>query len=338
MTEFRAALALALSVALLLLPARARADPLFGWGQDALEDRFVDGDFDEEDHDAMATFRPRGSGGAGASPADTHGMSWLSVALIGKQLRSGRNDVGGFLVLGLALDRMVVGPAHRLSDPPGPAPAASSSPPTPPPAPPAPQAAPAKAPKLVLGSRLARACVAAALRASGLGADDARVDELVSRARESAWLPETRMRAMRLWTDAAHTTTLAATDTANFYDAVGANLVLELRLTWRLDRLLFAGDEATMERVRLERQDARSRLATRTLELLFAWQRAVLQSAEEMAGSPAELESRLRAAEAQATLDVLTAGWFGAAVAQSSGTLWTAPERARDADAPGHSP
>jgi hypothetical protein len=180
--------------------------------------------------------------------------------------------------------------------------------------------------------------VAAALRASGLGADDARVDELVSRARESAWLPETRMRAMRLWTDAAHTTTLAATDTANFYDAVGANLVLELRLTWRLDRLLFAGDEATMERVRLERQDTRSRLATRTLDLLFAWQRAVLQSLEEIAGSPAALESRLRVAEAQATLDVLTAGWFSSGVAQGSGAFWTAPERERDAESPGHSP
>ncbi len=38
------------------------------------------------------------------------------------------------------------------------------------------------------------------------------------------------MRAMRLWTDAANTTTLASTDTANFYDAVGANFVLELRV------------------------------------------------------------------------------------------------------------
>ena len=115
---------------------------------------------------------------------------------------------------------------------------------------------------------------------------------------------------MRLWNDAAHTTTLASTDTANFYDAVGANLVLELRLTWRLDRVLYAGDEPTLERVRLERQDARSRLATRTLEVLFAWQRAVVAVEEAAPGSPAAAESRLRADEARATLDVLTAGWF----------------------------
>jgi hypothetical protein len=115
---------------------------------------------------------------------------------------------------------------------------------------------------------------------------------------------------MRLWNDAAHTTTVASTDTANFYDAVGANLVLELRLTWRLDRLIYAGDEPTLERVRLERQDARARLATRTLEVLFAWQRAVVAWGEAAAGSHDAVESRLRAAEAQATLDVLTAGWF----------------------------
>lgn len=106
---------------------------------------------------------------------------------------------------------------------------------------------------------LARKCVAAALRTSGLGVDDARVDDIVSRSRSSAWLPETRMRAMRLWDDAAHATTLATTKDTTYYDALGANLALDLRLTWRLDRLLFAGDEPTFERVRLERQDARAR-------------------------------------------------------------------------------
>lgn len=117
---------------------------------------------------------------------------------------------------------------------------------------------------------------------------------------------------MRLWQDADHTTTMAASDTANFYDAIGANLVLELRLTWRLDRLLYAGDEATLERVRLERLDARSRLATRTLEVLFTWERLMLEARDAASGSPEERAARLRAAEADASLDVLTAGWFGA--------------------------
>jgi hypothetical protein len=174
------------------------------------------------------------------------------------------------------------------------------------------QSAEPAAPPSPVTPDLARACVAAALRASGLGIDDSRIDALVARARASALLPEMRTRAMRLWNDAAHTTTLASTDTANFYDAVGANLVLELRLTWRLDRVLYAGDEPTLERVRLERQDARSRLAARTLEVLFAWQRAVVAGEQAAPGSPAAAENRLRADEARATLDVLTAGWFSA--------------------------
>lgn len=293
---------------LLLVPRSARADPLFGPGEDALEDAFVAGDIDEEDHVAM-----RLGGHAGTS--EVHGQSWISLAGFTKQLVSGRRDVGGFVVVGLALDRIAAGPVHRLADPPRPARTSQAS--TPPlPVPPAPSPAPAPVPQPapakieLVPADVARDCVGAALKASGLGVDDARIDELVSRARASAWLPETRMRAMRLLVDANHTTTVATTDTANFYDAVGANLVLELRLTWRLDCLLYAGDEGTLERVRLERLDARSRLATRTLEVLFTWERAMVEARQATTGSPEETAARLRASEARATLDVLTAGWF----------------------------
>jgi hypothetical protein len=297
---------------LLLAPSPARADPLFGSGEDALEDAFVDGDLDEEDHVAM-----RLGGHMGAS--DVHGQSWVSIVGFTRELLSGRNDVGGFLVVGLALDRIATGPVHRLADPPRrlrTPPLAPVLPPVAPAAaPPAPAtqapAPPAKVVELVPPA-FARDCVSAALQTSGLGVDDARIDALVSRARASAWLPETRMRAMRLWDSANNATTLATTDTANFYDAVGANLVLELRLTWRLDRLLYAGDEGTLERVRLERLDARTRLATRTLEVLFTWERATLEARQATSGSPEEQSARLRASEAQATLDVMTSGWFSA--------------------------
>jgi len=305
-------LALFLFLFAFLSSSDARADPLFGSGEDALEDAFVDGDLDEEDHVAM-----RLGGHMGAS--DVHGQSWVSVVGFTRELLSGRNDVGGFLVVGLALDRIAVGPVHRLADPPRrlrtPPLAPVLPPAAPAPTPPAPAtpvpAPPARVVELVPPA-FARDCVSAALQTSGLGVDDARIDALVSRARASAWLPETRMRAMRLWDSANNATTLATTDTANFYDAVGANLVLELRLTWRLDRLLYAGDEGTLERVRLERLDARTRLATRTLEVLFTWERATLEGRQAAAGSPEEQSARLRASEAQATLDVMTAGWFSA--------------------------
>jgi hypothetical protein len=271
----------------------AHADPLFGWGQNALEDAYEERDFDEEDLVAARM-------GAFTSALDLHGGSWVSLVGLAKWLRSGKNDYGGMVVVGLAFDRIAAGSERRLADParlpiPAQLPADTAEPKSqPPPVPP----------------KLARSCVAAALRASGLGVDDARLDALVSRARASAYLPETRLRAMRLWTDSSNVTTLATTDTPNFYDAIGANLVLELRLTWRFDRLLYSGEEASFERVRLERQDARQRMATHVLEVLFAWQRAVVQAQEAIVGTREEAEAHLRIAETEATLDVLTAGWF----------------------------
>ena len=276
------------AAALVLFSApRARADPLFGYGEDALEDAFVDGDFDEEDPIAMHL-------GGHPGTTDQRGQSWVSLAGFTRQLMSGQNDVGAFVIVGLALDRVATGPVHRLADPtrpprsvPVPASLPVPSPPPPPPLPPPAPAPPAPAPATdFVSPAFARDCVNAALTTSGLGVNDERIDSLIARARASSWLPETRMRGMRLWQDADHTTTVASTDTANFYDAIGANLVLELRLTWRLDRLLYAGDEATLERVRLERLDARSRLATRTLEVLFTWERATLEMRQAAAGSP----------------------------------------------------
>lgn len=295
----------ALVTALLSLPVAtpARAEPLLDLGQDPLSDRLADGDLDEEDLVAMRI-------GATTGSSDLHGGTWLSLAGFAKRLQSGKDDLGVVLVVGVAFDRIAAGPTHHLADSPHPAlPGATSA--SPPPPTPSPPASPPSTTRVeAIAPLLARSCVAAALRTSGLGVDDAKLDALVERARSSAWLPETRMRAMRLWTDADHTTTVASTDTASLYEAVGANLMLELRLTWRFDRLLYAGDEPTLERVRLERQDARSRLATRVLEVLFAWERAQVAAAGAAAGSPEQVEARLRVAEAQATLDVLTGGWF----------------------------
>jgi hypothetical protein len=294
-----------------VVPASARAQPLFDHGQDALEDQYLDGEFDEEDLAAMRL-------GAHTTSSDLQGGTWISLVGFTKQLMSGRDDVGGMVIVGIALDRIAAGPKHHALDaqrgpPPAPAPA---PPPAPAPSPsPSPSPAPAPAPVVVkvpapLPPPFARACVAAALRTSGLGVDDSALDDLVARARTSALLPETRLRGMRLWSDADHTTTVASTDTASFYDAVGANLVLELRLTWRFDRLLYAGDEASIERVRLERQDARTRVATRVLDVLFNWQRARVSLEAAAAGSAERVEAQLRVDEAEATLDVLTGGWF----------------------------
>ena len=169
--------------------------------------------------------------------------------------------------------------------------------------------------------RLARATVEAAWRAAGLGNDDARLDAIVSRARWSAVLPETRLRAIRFDDQRLYTESTA--DVNRLRDSAGANVGLEARLTWRFDRLLYAEDEPSFERMRLERHDARARIGGRVLEALFHWHRAWLEvrwaqaasrDAREPPNRPSrdEAEAALRVMEAEATLDVLTGGWFTA--------------------------
>jgi hypothetical protein len=133
---------------------------------------------------------------------------------------------------------------------------------------------------------------------------------MASRARWSAILPELRLRAMRT-ADARAQVDDRVYD-ARYVDTVGNVMYLEGRMTWRLDRLIYADDEAGIERMRRERQDARQRVAARTLEALFHWQKAILELETSAPDTKEAWEAQLKAAEAAATLDVLTGGWFSA--------------------------
>ncbi len=278
---------------LTILPATAaQADPPAAGGvaatANAVEDATADGDIDEEDR-LVANL------GGDQGAADVHGQSWVSLAFFDRQLAGGQNDVGAAVVVGLALDRLATGRIRPIADVPRASPAVPQAP----------------AGRLAaFPPQLARDCVAAAWRTSGLGVDDARIDSMERRSRSSALLPETRLRAMRLWTDATRAATLTTADGTNYYDTIGAHLALEVRLTWRLDRWLYAGDEPALERVRLLRQEERSRLGIRTLEVLFAWERATVDANLAVAGSEQELDARMREQEKRGTLDVLTGGWF----------------------------
>jgi hypothetical protein len=269
----------------------ALADPWFGAGDNALEDAFLDGDIDGEDAIAMRVGSPHGGG------SDVHGQSWISVAGFHRVLTTGAMDNGGILVVSFAFDRLAEGNVHRLAQ-----------------TTPVPGASPTHSVEdreaSAASPRVARACVVAAWRTAGLGEDDSRIDAIIARSRASAWFPETRFRAERLWDDSASASIPTTTASSTLYDELGANLILELRLTWRLDRLIYAGDEATFERMRMERQDARTRVATRALEALFAWERAAVEAHRALDGSREEQDARLRRAEAEATLEVLTGGWF----------------------------
>ena len=269
-----------------------------------LEERFVDGEIDEEDL-ARIVSSPIGLGmGRERSGANTLlAESWLSIVGFSRPLTSGTNEVGGFLVVGLALDKIGQGRTHVGVRPSF---ADDASPRAPAPSPPA-----APVARLAIDATLARAAVRTAWRVSGIEVNDARIDQMISRSRLSVLLPETRIRVMQVLQDGQHTTSYV-NESGTIVDTSGSTTTLEARLTWRFDRLIFAGDEPTLERVRLEREEARNRIGGRVLELLFVWQRALLDEAASDDGSRAESEAALRRFEAEISLDVLTGGWFAA--------------------------
>lgn len=190
-------------------------------------------------------------------------------------------------------------PRAPASPAPAPPPAAPDAP-----EPPAPPSLPVR-----ITPELARAAVAAALRRAGLADPEARLDALASRARAAALLPELRLRVARELDEAQ---TLAPTeyDPARTTATGGASLWLEARAAWRLDRLLFADEELTLERIRRERAEAQRRLVDRVLALLFTWQRARAHESDPDRTSEERLTATLDAIEAEATLDILTGGWF----------------------------
>jgi hypothetical protein len=292
-----------LSVVVLVLLAfganHARAAPLAGQPR---EDLIGDGDLDAEDLVGRATV------GRAVLRRAPGGEAWVSLGGFTRETLQGQREVGGLVVVGLPLDRIARSGTRAAAAPAAPAAAAANV-----------ALTTSDTEAVGLTPRVARATVDAAWRAASLGSDDARLDGILTRARWSAVLPETRLRAVRF--DDQRLSTDASTDTSRLRDSTSANVGLEARLTWRLDRLLYADDEPAFERMRLERHDARSRIAGRVLEALFHWHRAWLevrwaQAASREAREPPnrpsrdEVEAALRVMEAEATLDVLTGGWF----------------------------
>lgn len=297
-------------------PNVARASPPLTTTEDAL----ADGDIDVEDVATTRSFvRPVKLGSLPSSLVPVRapvlgpgrwGSASLSLVGFSRRTLDDRQEVGGFLVVGLPLDRFGQGSRSLRT-------AVASA--TAPEVERTTDALPLERVSAVEGSldvvltpKLARAAVLAAWRASGLPPDDSRLLSIVSRARWSAILPETRLRAVRF--EDARLSLDTGTDTSRLRDSAGANVGFEARVTWRFDRLIYADDEPAFERIRFELRDARARVAAKTLDALIHWQRAVLDQSSltpNQLGTRDEAEAALRVMEAEAALDVLTGGWFG---------------------------
>jgi hypothetical protein len=188
--------------------------------------------------------------------------------------------------------------APLRAEPPVPMPAAAAAP-TRPPRPP------------LVTSRLAQAAIAAALRASGFAVERRALESMASRARTSAALPEVWLRGSRS-TDQSLRLSPTVDDPAHYSELGGAGILLEARLIWHLDRLVFDRDELSVERLKNDRTDAAAKLSQRVLETLFAWQNACLRVDDPTLLPEEKAAAWVSRAAAEVTLDVLTAGWFGA--------------------------
>ena len=226
-------------------------------------------------------------------------------------------SAGAMILLGLPIERVraLRGPLGIADDPAKPAlkpppRAKTEAPPTPPKLPPAP---PTDAPPLripvVISPATARGAVDAALRHARLSDPDARVDSMIARARGSSALPEFRLRVLRS-VDQGQALAPTEYDPTRTTATTGSSLWVEARATWRLDRLIFAEEELSLERMRHERAEARAKLTSRVLKLLFEWQRALAQADNASASPEENLSARLKALEAEAEIDLLTDGWL----------------------------
>jgi hypothetical protein len=150
-----------------------------------------------------------------------------------------------------------------------------------------------------------------AIRHVGLGASDEQVDALQTRARVSALLPDLRVRGLETAANARDYVSGTTGDVSTtFYPP---SQLVEGSLVFHLDRLVYSGQEPRLERLRLERIEARAHLTQRVIEELSRWARACADEAESPAGTDQHADAAARRANAAMALDVWTGGWFSRA-------------------------
>lgn len=245
--------------------------------------------------------QPANDGRPGDAPLSVPaggGHASVALSLFTGQTVTGRREVGGGIVVEIPFGRLLTPAARRGSY------GVAQSP--------EPDAKPSRRNRprvrVAVQPDLARACVRAAWRAHGV-ADVEMLDQMRSRARTSALLPEARLRVIRDW-DQSYRLTPTNDDPYRLQESNGGGRTVEGRLTWKLDRLLFVDEELSMERLRVQRVRTRSQIAGEVLRALFDWQRARLALADPGLNDSDFVEASIREAEAAAVLDVLTGGWF----------------------------
>ncbi|MEO6603253.1 MAG: hypothetical protein ABIQ16_25435 [Polyangiaceae bacterium] len=244
---------------------------------------------------------------------------WLSVSAE-YRVSTWQQRWSAFLALNVPLERFatsrVMHAAARLTEEPPKKQTALTPALAPAPAPDSPSPLPPL--EVRLTPRLARGAIRRALTEAGYLDTRSRLASLAARARSSAALPEVGLRTL-------HSTgqTLRLTPTSDepyrYTQAGTSELALEARLTWHLDRLVFADEEVPVERLQHERDAAERRLIDYVLQRLLAWQRGRFRAADLNLEPEQRQTAELEALGAAVELDVVTGGWFSWAIGESEG-------------------
>jgi hypothetical protein len=148
------------------------------------------------------------------------------------------------------------------------------------------------------------AVLSAAYAAAGLDRDPGR-----------GWVWRTRLAGLVPWL-----TVRTARDTSwqDAHSEVGHGASLEVRATWRLDRLLFDARELQVASIEAARRRERAKIAAQVIRAYYAWRRAA--EAARRSGDPSRRggddRSMTRIDEAIAELDALTDGWLSEELAR----------------------
>jgi hypothetical protein len=108
-------------------------------------------------------------------------------------------------------------------------------------------------------------------------------------------------------------------DPYRYTQAGTSELAFEARLTWRLDRLVFASEELALERLHHQWDEAERRLIDAVLQRLLLWQRGRVRAADPDRDPEQREAAEIEALGAAVELDVLTDGWFSLAIGESEG-------------------
>jgi hypothetical protein len=152
-------------------------------------------------------------------------------------------------------------------------------------------------------SLLDRAVVAAATRHAiqhaGLALDATR--DLGSRARAAGWVPHVSLRVRRGFGSSA-ALSLQTGDHVLSDDS----LILDARLTFSLDRVVFDPSEVAISRLELERAERRAQIEREVIEILAVMERCRVALAALEPSSDEAAHTNLDFARARARLEVLT--------------------------------